>query len=59
MLGTDDGPGIMVQTLNELFMEMEKTKQDIMYSVSMSYLEVSIYSKHQIQHKMKKNTLTT
>ncbi|XP_064641275.1 kinesin-like protein KIF19 isoform X2 [Lineus longissimus] len=40
MLGTDDGPGIMVQTLNELFNEMEKTKRDTMYSVSMSYLEI-------------------
>lgn len=41
MLGTDQEPGIMARTLNDLFYEMDKTKDDMKYKVSMSYLEVS------------------
>ena len=41
MLGTDKEPGIMARTLNDLFFEMDKTKEDMKYKVSMSYLEVS------------------
>jgi len=41
MLGTDREPGIMARTLNDLFDEMDKTKEDMKYKVSMSYLEVS------------------
>ena len=41
MLGTDKEPGIMACTLNDLFFEMDKTKEDMKYKVSMSYLEVS------------------
>lgn len=41
MLGTDKEPGIMARTLNDLFYEMDKTKEDMKYKVSMSYLEVS------------------
>ena len=41
MLGTDKEPGIMARTLNGLFFEMDKTKEDMKYKVSMSYLEVS------------------
>ena len=41
MLGTDREPGIMARTLNDLFYEMDKTKEDVKYKVSMSYLEVS------------------
>lgn len=41
MLGTDQEPGIMARTLNDLFYEMDKTKEDMKYKVSMSYLEVS------------------
>lgn len=40
MLGTDREPGIMARTLNDLFYEMDKTKEDMKYKVSMSYLEV-------------------
>lgn len=41
MLGTDREPGIMARALNDLFFEMDKTKEDMKYKVSMSYLEVS------------------
>ena len=42
MLGTDKEPGIMARALNDLFFEMDKTKEDMKYKVSMSYLEVSV-----------------
>ena len=41
MLGTDKEPGIMARALNDLFFEMDQTKEDMKYKVSMSYLEVS------------------
>lgn len=44
MLGTDKEPGIMARALNDLFFEMDKTKEDMKYKVSMSYLEVSCLS---------------
>ncbi|XP_040033032.2 kinesin-like protein KIF19 [Gasterosteus aculeatus] len=40
MLGTDKEPGIYVRTLNDLFRAIEETSGDMMYSVSMSYLEI-------------------
>ncbi|KAK9530126.1 hypothetical protein VZT92_011651 [Zoarces viviparus] len=40
MLGTDKEPGIYVRTLNDLFRAIEETSDDMMYSVSMSYLEI-------------------
>ncbi|XP_056286717.1 kinesin-like protein KIF19 isoform X3 [Pseudoliparis swirei] len=40
MLGTDKEPGIYVQTLNDLFRAIEETSDDMLYSVSMSYLEI-------------------
>lgn len=40
MLGTDKEPGIYVRTLNDLFHAIEETSDDMLYSVSMSYLEV-------------------
>ncbi|XP_054655801.1 kinesin-like protein KIF19 isoform X3 [Dunckerocampus dactyliophorus] len=40
MLGTDKEPGIYVRTLNDLFKAIEETSDDMMYSVSMSYLEI-------------------
>jgi len=42
MLGTDDDPGIMVRGLNDLFVEMDRTRDEMKYKVSMSYLEVYI-----------------
>lgn len=42
MLGTDKEPGIYVRTLNDLFRAIEETSDDMLYSVSMSYLEVRI-----------------
>jgi len=42
MLGTDKEPGIYVQTLNDLFRAIEETSDDMLYSVSMSYLEVRV-----------------
>ena len=41
MLGADDHPGIMAQALTELFYEM-KQRDDHVFSVTMSYLEVGI-----------------
>ena len=40
MLGRDDHPGIMAHALTELFTEMRRTKDDHVYNVTMSYLEV-------------------
>ncbi|KAK7112371.1 kinesin-like protein KIF19 [Littorina saxatilis] len=40
MLGTDEDPGIMVQALNDLFLEMERGSEDLAYKVTMSYLEI-------------------
>lgn len=42
MLGTDKEPGIYVRTLNDLFRAIEETSDDMLYSVSMSYLEVRL-----------------
>lgn len=42
MLGTDREPGIMARALNDLFNAMDRTKEDMKYKVSMSYLEVRI-----------------
>ena len=42
MLGTDRMPGIMGLALNDLFNEMDRTKDEMTYKVSMSYLEVSV-----------------
>lgn len=44
MLGTDKEPGIYVRTLNDLFCAIEETSDDMLYSVSMSYLEVGTSS---------------
>ena len=41
MLGTPNSPGIMVLTLNDLFFQMKATENDVIYSVTMSYMEVS------------------
>jgi len=40
MLGTQEEPGIMFRTLHDLFIEISKTSSDLMYQVSMSYLEI-------------------
>ncbi|KAK3755909.1 hypothetical protein QZH41_019437 [Actinostola sp. cb2023] len=40
MLGSDNRPGIMGLTLNDLFAHMESTKEDVKYKVTMSYLEI-------------------
>lgn len=45
MLGTDKEPGIYVRTLNDLFCAIEETSDDMLYSVSMSYLEVGHWSR--------------
>ena len=40
MLGSQEEPGIMVHTLNNLFKRIEETKDEMEYQVSMGYLEV-------------------
>ncbi|XP_068161700.1 kinesin-like protein KIF19 [Antennarius striatus] len=40
MLGTDEEPGIYVRMLNDLFLAVEETSDDMLYSISMSYLEI-------------------
>lgn len=47
MLGTDKEPGIYVRTLNDLFHAIEETSDDMLYSVSMSYLEASLQKKRE------------
>ena len=43
MLGHDkDDPGIMARALNDLFLEMDRTREDMSYKVTMSYLEVNL-----------------
>ena len=49
MLGTDREPGIMARALNDLFNAMDRTKEDMKYKVSMSYLEVRMkYMKYKV-----------
>lgn len=43
MLGMDAEPGIYLQTLADLFRAIERTRDSVDSSVSMSYLEVSCY----------------
>jgi len=43
MLGRDDDQGIMVQALTELFYLMGQTQDELIYRVTMSYLEVSYF----------------
>ena len=40
MLGTESDPGIMVLTLNSLFETIEDTSNDMIYRVTMAYMEV-------------------
>jgi kinesin family member 18/19 len=40
MLGTREEPGIMFRTLHDLFIEISKTSDSLLYQVSMSYLEI-------------------
>lgn len=41
MLGTQDNPGIYFRALNDLFRLVETHREENVYNVSMSYLEVS------------------
>lgn len=45
MLGTSSDPGIMVLTLNDLFKQMKANEEDVIYDVSMCYMEVSARSR--------------
>lgn len=58
MLGTDQEPGIYVRTLNDLFRAIEETSDDMLYSVSMSYLEVSTSHRHQNPPSIREKTLS-
>ena len=41
MIGnTEGGPGVMVQTMNELFSSMEDAKHEKLFKFRISYLEV-------------------
>ena len=40
MLGTEKEPGIMVLTLNNLFKKIQDTSDDMIYRVTMAYMEV-------------------
>ena len=40
MLGTEREPGIMVLTLNNLFKKIQETSDDMIYRVTMAYMEV-------------------
>ena len=43
MLGKDDNPGIMAHALTELFTQMRRSKDEHVYKVTMSYLEVQYW----------------
>ena len=43
MLGTAEERGIMARTMNDLFLEMEKTQEDMAYRVTVSFLEVCLF----------------
>lgn len=58
MLGTDQEPGIYVRTLNDLFRAIEETSDDMLYSVSMSYLEVSASPQHHNPPSIREKTLS-
>ncbi len=40
MLGTESDPGIMVLTLNNLFEKIQDRSDDMIYRVTMAYMEV-------------------
>jgi hypothetical protein len=42
MLGVDSEPGIYLQTLTDLFQAIQEAQDNTDYSVSLSYLEVSL-----------------
>eukprot|EP00056_Hartaetosiga_gracilis_P011244 m.169111 g.169111 ORF g.169111 m.169111 type:complete len:1174 (-) comp13474_c0_seq1:427-3948(-) len=44
MLGTPQHPGIMSQTVNDLFKLVERRKEEIIYEVSLTYVE--LYNEH-------------
>lgn len=58
MLGTDQEPGIYVRTLNDLFRAIEETSDDMLYSVSMSYLEVSASHRRPPPPSIREKTLS-
>lgn len=45
MLGTEREPGIMVLTLNNLFTKIQDTSDDMIYRVTMAYMEVHYRNK--------------
>lgn len=59
MLGTDKEPGIYVRTLNDLFRAIEETSDDMLYSVSMSYLEVRHRSRCDITPSLRPSYVTS
>lgn len=44
MLGTCDAPGVMFLTMNELFARMDLIKEDKVFDIAFSYLEVSFHN---------------
>ena len=40
MLGTEENPGIMFQTMKELFIRMQDFKMDRNYNIRVSFLEI-------------------
>lgn len=40
MLGTSDAPGVMFLTMKELFARMDLIKEDKVFNIAFSYLEV-------------------
>ena len=50
MLGTEKEPGIMVLTLNDLFQRIQETSGDVIYRVTMAYMEVAILQNLIVDH---------
>ena len=42
MLGSPDEPGVMYRTMKELYKRMEDVKEEKVFEVACSYLEVNI-----------------
>lgn len=41
MLGSQDNPGVMYRTMKDLFKRMDDAKEEKVFTVTFSYLEVS------------------
>lgn len=43
MLGSQDDPGVMYRTMKELFSRMDQVKEEKVFDIAFSYLEVNVW----------------